>query len=148
MFHDMPPTTFRICKIMMTSSNGNIFRVTVTRNFDVFFDLHPKERLSKQWWGWWCETLSCPSWRHRNVTENCISDPACKMKLTCFNTLAASSCFRGCVNAFRQNTVYSVQCVICPLMARGTHWRWTAGPCILRATGGREWNMFWSQSEK
>ena len=62
---------------MMTSSNGNIFRVTgplcgeftgpgefptqrpVTRNFDVFFDL----RLSKQPWGWWFETLSWSLWR-------------------------------------------------------------------------------------
>ena len=69
---------------MMTSSNGNIFRVTgplcgeftgpgevptqrpVTRSFDVFFDLHPNKRLSKQWWGWWFETQSCPLWRHRN----------------------------------------------------------------------------------
>ena len=25
----------------------------VTRSFDVFFDLHPNKRLSKQWWGWW-----------------------------------------------------------------------------------------------
>ena len=51
---------------MMTSSNGNIFRVTgplcgeftgpgefpaqrpVTRSFDVFFDLRPNKRLSKQ----------------------------------------------------------------------------------------------------
>ena len=50
---------------MMTSLNGNIFRVTghlcreftgpgefpaqrpVTRNFDVFFDLRPNKRLSK-----------------------------------------------------------------------------------------------------
>ena len=66
---------------MMTSSNGNIFRVTghlcgkftgpgefpaqrpVTRSFGVFFDL----RLSKQSWGWWFETLSCPLWRHRNA---------------------------------------------------------------------------------
>ena len=23
----------------------------VMRNFDVFFDLHPNKRLSKQWWG-------------------------------------------------------------------------------------------------
>ena len=50
---------------MMTSSNGNIFCATgplcgefpaqrpVTRRFDVFFDLRPKTRLSKQWWGWW-----------------------------------------------------------------------------------------------
>ena len=37
----------------------------VTRSFDVFFDLHPNKRLSKQWWGWWFEPLS--SWRHHNV---------------------------------------------------------------------------------
>ena len=66
---------------MMTSSNGNIFRVTgiwagnspvpgeftalrpVTRSFDVFFDL----RLSKQSWGWWFQTLSRPLWCHRNA---------------------------------------------------------------------------------
>ena len=68
----------------MTSSNGNIFRVTghlcgeftgsgefpaqrpVTRSFDVFFDLRLNKRLSKQSWGWWLETLSRPLWRHRN----------------------------------------------------------------------------------
>ena len=51
---------------MMTSSNGNIFRVTgylcgeftgpvqrpVTWSFVVFFDLHPNKRLGKQWRGW------------------------------------------------------------------------------------------------
>ena len=36
----------------------------VTRRFDVFFDLCPNKRLSKQWWGWWFETPSCPLWRH------------------------------------------------------------------------------------
>ena len=59
---------------MMTSSNGNIFRVTghlctqrpVTRSFDVYFDLRPNERLNKQSWGWWFETPSHPYWRHRN----------------------------------------------------------------------------------
>ena len=69
---------------MKTSSNGNIFRVTghlcgnspvsgefpaqrpVMRSFDVFFDLHPNERLSKQWWGLWFGTSSCPLWRHLN----------------------------------------------------------------------------------
>ena len=72
---------------MMTSSNGNIFRVTghlcgeftgdtqrpVTRSFDVFFDLRPNKRLSKQWWGWWFETQSCPLWRHRNALMCCAS---------------------------------------------------------------------------
>ena len=37
----------------------------VTRSFDVFFDLHLNERLSKQWWGWWFEIPSRPLWRHR-----------------------------------------------------------------------------------
>ena len=71
--------------IMMTSSNGNIFRVTgplcgeftgpgefpaqkpVTLSFDVFFDLRLNKQLSKQPWGWWLETLSWSLWRHRNV---------------------------------------------------------------------------------
>ena len=75
-------------QIMMTSSNGNIFRVTgplcgeftgpgefptqrpVTRSFDVFFDLRLNKRLNKQSWGWWFETLSRPFWRHRNVKIN------------------------------------------------------------------------------
>ena len=66
---------------MMTSSNGNIFRVTgplcgeftgpgefptqrpVTRSFDVFFDRRLNKRLSKQPRGWWLETLSCSLWR-------------------------------------------------------------------------------------
>ena len=43
----------------------------VTRSFDVFFDLRPNKRLSKQWWGWWLErwfeTPSSPLWRHCNV---------------------------------------------------------------------------------
>ena len=68
----------------MTLSNGNIFRVTghlcgeftgpgkfppqrpVTRSFDVSFDLRPKKRLSKQWWGWWFKTQSHPLWRQCN----------------------------------------------------------------------------------
>ena len=71
-------------QIMMTTPNGNIFRVTghlcgevtgpgefptqspVTRNFDVFFDLRQKKLLSTQSRGWWFETPSRPSWRHRN----------------------------------------------------------------------------------
>ena len=37
----------------------------VTRSFDVYFDLRPNKRLSKQSWGWWFETQSRPLWRHR-----------------------------------------------------------------------------------
>ena len=38
----------------------------VTRSFDVFLDLSPNKRLSKQWWGWWFETPSRPLCRHCN----------------------------------------------------------------------------------
>ena len=39
----------------------------VTRSFDVFFDdLRLNKRFSKQWWGWWFETPSCPLLRHGN----------------------------------------------------------------------------------
>ena len=68
---------------MMTSSNGNIFRVTgplcgeftgpgefpaqrpVMPSF-VFFDLRLNKRLSRQPWGWWCETPSWWLWRQGN----------------------------------------------------------------------------------
>ena len=38
----------------------------VARSFDVFFDLYPNKRLSKQWWGWWFETPSRPLWHHHD----------------------------------------------------------------------------------
>ena len=75
-------------QLMMTSSNGNIFRVTgplcgeftgpgefppqrpVTRSFDVLFDLRLNKRLSKQSWGWWFETPSWSLWRQCNVSNS------------------------------------------------------------------------------
>ena len=39
---------------------------TVTRSFDVFFDLHLNKELSKQSWGWWFETVSGSLWRQCN----------------------------------------------------------------------------------
>ena len=47
---------------------------SVTRSFDVFFDLRLNKRLSNQSWGWWFEMLSRPLWRHRNVKSWVISD--------------------------------------------------------------------------
>ena len=70
---------------MMTTSNGNIFRVTgplcgeftgqrwiphtkpVTRSFDVYFDLCLNRRLSKHSWGWWFETPSRPLWSNEGA---------------------------------------------------------------------------------
>ena len=76
---------FKFILFMMTSSNGNTFRVTgrmcgnslvtgdfpsqrpVTRSFDVFFDLRLNKQLSKQWRRRWFKTPSCSLWRHCNV---------------------------------------------------------------------------------
>ena len=44
----------------------------VTQSFDVFFDLRLNARLSKQWWGLWSETPSCPLWRYCN--NPCVLD--------------------------------------------------------------------------
>ena len=68
--------------VMMTLSNGNIFRVTghlcgeftgprwiprtKASDAELFFYLRLNKRLSKQSLGWWFETLSRPLWRHCN----------------------------------------------------------------------------------
>ena len=39
----------------------------VTWSFDIFFDLRPNKRLSKQSRGWWFESPSRSLWRHRNA---------------------------------------------------------------------------------
>ena len=39
---------------------------SVTRSFDVFFDLRLNKRLSKHSWGWWFETPARSLWRHCN----------------------------------------------------------------------------------
>ena len=94
--HSSPTSLFPV--FMMTSSNGNMFRVTgfcagnssvtagnspvtgdfplhrpVTRSFNVFFDLRLNKRLSKQSRRRWVETPSRSLWRHCNVVPN--SDP-------------------------------------------------------------------------
>ena len=79
---------------MMTSSNGNIFRVTgplcgeftgefpsqrpVTWSFGVFFDLSLNKRLSKQSWHRWFEMSLHPLWGHCNDVQHfCIPPELC-----------------------------------------------------------------------
>ena len=50
----------------------------VARSFDVFFDLYPNKRLSKQSWGWWFETPPCSLWRHCNDGSICGPFPHMK----------------------------------------------------------------------
>ena len=53
----------------------------VTQSFDVFFDLLLNKQLSKQPWGSWFETLSCPLWRQRNVTHGISFTDICKTSI-------------------------------------------------------------------
>ena len=100
---------------MMTSSNGNIFRVAgplcgeftgpgefptqrpVTRRIDVFFDLRLNNRLSKQPWSWWFETLLWSLWRQCNVmcfisTSNILRDRVSVMdRMRSFYNMRATS---------------------------------------------------------
>ena len=93
---------------MMTSSNGNIFRVTgplcgecigpgefpaqrpVTRSFEVFFDLRLNKRLSKQSWGWWFETQSCSLWRQCNAVNDVMFE--CLARSSMVVLMTAASC--------------------------------------------------------
>ena len=75
----------------------------MTRSFDVFFDLQPNKRLSKQWWGWWFETPSSPLWRHCN--ENCQCDQQ-KVLLAYDKT----SIFETIFNALKQSCSQNGAC--------------------------------------
>ena len=84
---------------MMTSSNGDIFRVTglcvgkspvtgefsalrpATRSFYMFSLICAlNKRLSKQSWGWWFETQSRSLWRHCNVCQKLNDVSASSMR--------------------------------------------------------------------
>ena len=72
----------------------------VTRSFDVFFELRLNERLSKQSWGWWSETPSCPLWRHSDASlifhnQYLISLTHCYLMLTNGIEIFALSLVRG-----------------------------------------------------
>ena len=119
----------------MTSSNGNIFRVTchlcgeftgfpgefpaqrlVTRNFDAFFDLRPNMLLSKQSWGWWFETPSRPLWRHRNVTARIYPAPHLSWlrrgSLDLFRVLLLFRWILGWLDFICPDTVQSMICAV------------------------------------
>ena len=76
---------------MMTSSNGNIFRVTGhfagnspgTSDAELwcfFFNLRLNKRFSKQSRDWWFETPAWSFWRHRNYHIHTIGVKTCRSK--------------------------------------------------------------------
>ena len=126
---------------MMTSSNGNIFRVTgplcgeftgpgefptqrpVTRSFDVFFDLRLNKRLSKQPWGWSFETPSWSLWRRRNALDSWM-----------FTTLA--------ISIFIPTTAATAMLPLCYSLLN-------LGRLMLaRCRGGRSSHRFWDNDAR
>ena len=94
----------------------------VTRSFDVFFDVHPNKRLSKQWWGWWFETPSCPLWRHRNGVSDVVASPdRCQCLLPC-----------------SRRTPYCHRC--CPRLRHNHHCPATARRQIAGCSGNHLWD--------
>ena len=116
---------------MMTSSNGNIFRVTdhlcgeftgprwipiqwpVTWSFYVFFGLRLNKRWSKQSWIRSLEKLSRPLWRHRNVLSQQKIDTCCSVNLDQWIVAASGkeepNTMKGMDTRQKWTTIYSTQ---------------------------------------
>ena len=133
-------------KSMVTSPNGNIFRVTghlcgeftgprwiptqrpVTRSFDVYFDLRPNKRLSKQSWGWWFETPLCPLWRHRNGQPFYLSLNVLKVWASLLVFLCMQCCIIVCCVIAGPNSSWSCMCLysqVFMVLPVGRTIRWT-----------------------
>ena len=106
-------------QVMMTSSNGNIFRVTgrlcdefaghrwiprTQRPMTQSFDLRLNKRLSKQSRGWWFETPSCPLWRRCNDGSYLMRPPFQGHDL---HHLVQSSLARRVDNTFREGDCWT-----------------------------------------
>ena len=67
----------------------------LTRNFDVFFDLHLNKRASKQSWGYWSETPPCSLWRHRNGLHGLVIDQKCVRRKIMARIMQSWMCLRN-----------------------------------------------------
>ena len=77
----------------------------VTRIFDVFVDLRPNKRLSKQSWGWWSETSSS-LWRHRNVSSAHNDNEVVNVTTFLFRCISAP--FISHITAINQTMIWEV----------------------------------------
>ena len=62
----------------------------VMGSFDVFFDLRLNKWLSKQSWGWWFETPSCPLWRHSNDSARASAGTVITVRPFCWRNTVLS----------------------------------------------------------
>ena len=108
--------------VMMTSLNGNIFRVTghLCGEFTgiphtkashaelwCFFYLRVNKGLSKQSGGWWFGTPSWSLWRHSNVQQKSLWDDMSVMKSRITHNSTVCSTSRICITCpLSENRVY------------------------------------------
>ena len=97
-------------------------------SFDIFFDLRLNKRLSKQWWSWWFDVLSCSLWRHCNDQPCCIKT----QKET------------ECTNLINRNTLIHKQlethwCI--PSNGYRCPWCWGTRPLV--STVQNEYQFYW-----
>ena len=89
----------------------------VTRSFDVYFDLRPNKRLSKQPWGWWFETPTRSLWRQCNgTTHDCHADfrritntvqlKNCLTQQTAFRSRLIVLCIPGWISNYIHHKVW------------------------------------------
>ena len=83
----------------------------VTQSFDVYFDLRPNKRLSKQSWGWWFETLSHPLWRHCNELNHQENFGGIWIKLHTFQLMKMSLSLR--ISKSIQHWMYWIWLFMC-----------------------------------
>ena len=109
----------------------------VTQSFDVFFDLRLNKRLSKQWWGWWFETLSRPLWCHRNgdsvQRKIAAADTPIQIMLVAHNPRRMMTSSNG--------NIFSVTGHLC---GEFTGPRWIPRT---KASDAELWRFLWSASE-
>ena len=83
----------------------------VMRSFDVFLDLRPNKRLSKQPWGWWFETPSWSLWRQCNgeIIKNMLKFGELKsseLRHESFSWRIYKKGFDRCVTKFMWHIIY------------------------------------------
>ena len=53
------PSVVTVYPLWIPPVSGEVpAQMPVTQSFDVFFDLHMNERLSKYLWGWWLDAFA------------------------------------------------------------------------------------------
>ena len=97
---------------VMTSSNGNIFRVTghlcreflaqrpVTKGFAVFFELNRHKQLLKQSLGRWYETPSRLLWRRCNDKNICYYHNKSKLSEALFPHIQFEILYLWCIHGY------------------------------------------------